>query len=83
MIIKKTALLLTIIDVVKDWLDIRGLDPVYGARSLKRVNKTQIVNLLMQREDDSKNMEFEATVSDDGEKIEFAEVFNDVSEWAD
>jgi len=69
--------------VVKDWLDIRGLDPVYGARSLKRVNKTQIVNQLMQREDDSKNMEFEATVSDDGEKIEFAEVFNDVSEWAD
>jgi len=83
MIIKKTALFLTIIDVVKDWLDIRGLDPVYGARSLKRVNKTQIVNQLMQREDDSKNMEFEATVSDDGEKIEFAEVFNDVSEWAD
>jgi len=43
----------------------------------------QLAKQLIQREDDSKNMEFEATVSDDGEKIEFAEVFNDVSEWAD
>jgi len=83
----KNRVTLSVSDAVKDWLAVRGFDPVYGARPLKRVIQTQIVNQLakqlIQREDDSKNMEFEATVSDDGEKIEFAEVFNDVSEWAD
>ena len=83
----KNRVTLSVSDTVKDWLAVRGFDPVYGARPLKRVIQTQIVNQLakqlIQRDDDSENMEFEATVSADGEKIEFAEVFNDVSEWVD
>jgi ATP-dependent Clp protease ATP-binding subunit ClpB len=83
----KNRVTLSVSDAVKDWLAVRGFDPVYGARPLKRVIQTQIVNQLakqlIQRDDDSKNMEFEATVSGDGEKIEFAEVFNDVSEWVE
>ena len=43
----------------------------------------QLAKQLIQRDDDSKNMEFEATVSGDGENIEFAEAFNDVSEWVE
>ena len=83
----KNHVTLSVSDAVKDWLAVRGFDPVYGARPLKRVIQTQIVNQLarqlLEREDDSKEMEFEATVSTDGEKIEFAEVFNDVSEWVE
>lgn len=48
------------------------------ARQLNWVIQTQIVNQLVrqpiQRDDDSKIKEFEVTVSDDGERIEFTEV---------
>ncbi|MGM0743983.1 ATP-dependent chaperone ClpB [Rhodohalobacter sp.] len=72
---------------VKDWLAARGYDPVYGARPLKRVIQTQIVNQLakqlIKREDDTQGIEFEATVSKDGSKLEFAEVYSDAEAWAD
>jgi ATP-dependent Clp protease ATP-binding subunit ClpB len=54
---------------------------------LKRVIQTQIVNQLakqlIQREDDSKGIEFEATVSKNGDRLEFAEVYNDAEAWMD
>ncbi|TVQ03397.1 MAG: ATP-dependent chaperone ClpB [Balneolaceae bacterium] len=78
---------LSVSDNVKDWLAVRGYDPVYGARPLKRVIQTQIVNQLakelIRREDDSGTIEFEATVSKDGNRLEFAEVFSDAEAWAD
>ncbi|WP_340106040.1 ATP-dependent chaperone ClpB [Rhodohalobacter sp. 8-1] len=73
-------------DTVKDWLAVRGYDPVYGARPLKRVIQTQIVNQLakqlIEREDESEAITYEATVSKDGNRLEFAEVFDDVEAWS-
>ncbi|MFU8813514.1 MAG: ATP-dependent chaperone ClpB [Balneolaceae bacterium] len=78
---------LTVGDAAKDWLAKRGFDPVYGARPLKRTIQTQIVNRLakqlIRREDDSRHVHYEATVSSDGERIDFAEVYDDVEAWAD
>jgi ATP-dependent Clp protease ATP-binding subunit ClpB len=83
----KNKVSLSVSDTVKDWLAVRGYDPVYGARPLKRVIQTQIVNQLakqlIQREDDSNSVEFEATVSKDGNRLEFAEVYSDAEAWAD
>ena len=49
--------------------------------------QTKIINhlakQLIQRDDDSKSVDFEAKVSDEGEIIEFAEAVKDVNEWAD
>ncbi len=83
----KNKVSLSVSDSVKDWLAVRGYDPVYGARPLKRVIQTQIVNQLakelIEREDDSQGIEFEATVSKDNNKLEFAEVYSDADAWAD
>ena len=83
----KNKVKLSVSDHVKDWLAVRGYDPVYGARPLKRVIQTQIVNQiakqLLQREDDSRQIEYEATVSKDGNRLEFAEVYSDAEAWAD
>jgi ATP-dependent Clp protease ATP-binding subunit ClpB len=83
----KNNVKLNVTDSVKDWLAVRGYDPVYGARPLKRVIQTQIVNQLakhlIKREDETKLAEFEVTISKDGEVLQFAEVFDDVEEWAD
>jgi ATP-dependent Clp protease ATP-binding subunit ClpB len=38
---------------------------------------------LIQREDDTAGIEFEATISKDGSHLEFAEVYSDADEWAD
>jgi ATP-dependent Clp protease ATP-binding subunit ClpB len=85
--LKKNRVSVSIPDNVKDWLAVRGYDPVYGARPLKRVIQTQIVNQLakqlIQREDDTKGVEFEATISEAGKKLEFAEVYSDAEAWAD
>src|SRR5699024_1100645 len=37
---------LTLSDPVKEWLDRKGYDPVYGARPLKRLIQTEITNRL-------------------------------------
>ncbi|MEX0905479.1 MAG: ATP-dependent chaperone ClpB [Balneolaceae bacterium] len=86
-LLEKNHVRLSISDNVKDWLASRGYDPVYGARPLKRVIQTQIVNQLakqlIQREDAEHYIEFEATVSKDGNRLEFAEVYSDAEAWAD
>ncbi len=83
----KNNVSVSISDPVKDWLAIRGYDPVYGARPLKRVIQTQIVNqlakYLIERDDPDKHIEFEATVSKNGSTLEFAEIFDDAEAWAD
>lgn len=84
--LEKNKVTLHVSDNVKDWLAVRGYDPVYGARPLKRVMQTQIVNQLakqlIEREDDSKSITYEATVSKDGNRLEFAEVYDDVEAWS-
>jgi len=84
--LEKNNIKLSVPETVKDWLAARGFDPVYGARPLKRVIQTNITNelanLLIRREEDGK-VEFEASISSDGSAIEFAEVFDNVEEWAD
>jgi len=83
--LKKNNVVLTVGDKVKDWLAARGYDPVYGARPLKRVIQTQIVNQLakhlIRREDEDQKIQFEATVSKDGNHLEFAEVYEDAEAW--
>lgn len=83
--LRKKNIKLSISDNVKDWLAERGYDPVYGARPLKRLIQTKIIDKLatelIKREED-KPVEFEATLSKGGESIEFAEVFNDAEAWA-
>lgn len=77
---------INITDQVKDWLAARGYDPVYGARPLKRLIQTQIVNKLateLIKRDEEGAVEFEATLAKGGESIEFAEVFKDAEAWAD
>lgn len=85
--LKKNNVSLSVPDNVKDWLATRGYDPVYGARPLKRVIQSQIVNQLakqlIEREDRDQHIDYEATLSKDGSHIEFAEVYDDVDEWAD
>ena len=85
--LSKNRVAISIPDNVKDWLAVRGYDPVYGARPLKRVIQTQIVNQLakqlIRREDDSQGVEYEATISKNGEQLEFAEVYSDAEAWAD
>ena len=84
--LEKKHISLNITDNVKNWLSDRGFDPIYGARPLKRLIQTQIVNKLatqlIQREEEQP-AEFEATLSKDGNEIEFAEVFSDAEAWAD
>jgi ATP-dependent Clp protease ATP-binding subunit ClpB len=85
--LSKNNVKLNVTDNVKDWLAARGYDPVYGARPLKRVIQTQIINQLakhlIKREDETKMTEFEVTISKDGDSLQFAEVFDNVEEWAD
>ena len=85
--LQNNNVVLTVSDNVKDWLAARGYDPVYGARPLKRVIQTEIVNQLakhlIKREDDDQKIQFEATVSKDGNRLDFAEVFEDAEAWVE
>ena len=85
--LKRNNVSLSVSDPVKDWLAVKGYDPVYGARPLKRVIQTQITNQLarhlIEREDPDQHVEFEATVSKDKNTLEFAEVYHDADAWAD
>ena len=86
-LLKANHVSLTLSDDVKDWLAVRGYDPVYGARPLKRVIQTEIVNKLakklIRREDPSQDVSYEATLSASGDSLAFAEVFDDVEAWAE
>lgn len=83
--LEKKQIKLNIADKAKDWLAERGYDPVYGARPLKRLIQTLIVNnlasQLIQREEEGP-AEFDATLSKDGEGIQFVEVYKDAETWA-
>jgi len=82
----KSDVELDVPDKVKDWLAVRGYDPVYGARPLKRVIQQNITNklasLLISRDEEGP-VHYEATMSKNGESIEFAEVVEDVESWAE
>lgn len=85
-LLEKNNVSLSVSDPVKDWLAVKGYDPVYGARPLKRVMQTQITNQLarhlIERDDPDRHVDFEATVSKDKGTLEFAEVYHDADEWA-
>ncbi|MFP8487580.1 ATP-dependent chaperone ClpB [Gracilimonas sp. Q87] len=82
----KNKVKLEVPENVKDWLAVRGYDPVYGARPLKRVIQQNITNklasLLISRDEEGP-VHFEATMSKNGESIEFAEVVEDAEAWAE
>ncbi len=84
--LEKRDVKVNITDAVKDWLAVRGYDPVYGARPLKRLIQKEIVDKLakelIKREEESA-VEFEATLGKKGEEIEFAEVYEDAEAWAE
>lgn len=85
-LLAKNRITLTIPDSVKDWLALRGYDPVYGARPLKRVIQQNITNVLatqLLRRDSDEPAEFEAMVAKDGERIDFVEVVNDPEAWVE
>jgi ATP-dependent Clp protease ATP-binding subunit ClpB len=82
----KNQVQLSVPENVKDWLAMRGYDPVYGARPLKRVIQQNITNALASRllmRKDEGEVEYEATISNDGERIDFAEVVKDPEEWVE
>ncbi|MEX2585492.1 MAG: ATP-dependent chaperone ClpB [Balneolaceae bacterium] len=85
--LEKNNVSLSVGDSVKDWLAVRGFDPVYGARPLKRVIQTHLVNQLakhlIRREDETKQVKFEVTVDKQNSTLQFAEIIDDVEEWAD
>lgn len=85
-LLKKNNVKLDIPDAVKDWMAVRGYDPVYGARPLKRVIQQNITNklasLLISRDEEGP-VHYEATISKNGDAIEFAEVVEDAEAWAE
>src|SRR5690625_6897243 len=46
-LLAKNNVKLTVPEPVKDWFAARGYDPVFGARPLKRLIQTLILNLLV------------------------------------
>jgi ATP-dependent Clp protease ATP-binding subunit ClpB len=82
----KQQITLHVPQIVKDWLAERGYDPSFGARPLKRLIQTKLVNrlasLLIARTNEGPS-EFEVGITKGGESLEFVEVYNDVSSWAD
>jgi ATP-dependent Clp protease ATP-binding subunit ClpB len=84
-LLAKNKVTLHVSDTVKDWLAVRGYDPVYGARPLKRVLQQNITNKLASQllmRDSDEPIEYEATISKNGNEIDFAEVVNDPEKWA-
>ena len=83
---EKNKVKLSVPDTVKGWLAERGYDPVYGARPLKRVIQQNITNTLatqlLMRENEG-TVEFEASITTDGQHITFVEIVNDVEEWVE
>lgn len=85
-LLEKNNVKLDVPETVKDWLAIRGYDPVYGARPLKRVIQQYITNKLATRlisREEEGPIYYEATLNKEGSGIEFAEVVEDVKAWAE
>ena len=83
--VAKQNIRLVVPQLAKDWLTERGYDPLFGARPLKRLIQTQLVNKLatvLLMRDSTENVEFEVAVTKGGESLEFVEIFSDVSSWA-
>ncbi|MEX0686901.1 MAG: ATP-dependent chaperone ClpB [Balneolales bacterium] len=85
-LLSKNKVSLEVADPVKDWLATRGFDPQFGARPLKRLIQTQVINklatLLLGRSSDDPVI-YEVNVSSNGDSLEFTEVFNNVETWAE
>jgi ATP-dependent Clp protease ATP-binding subunit ClpB len=84
--LKKNNVELDVSENVKDWLAVRGYDPVYGARPLKRVIQQNITNMLAKKlisRDEEGPVHYEATINKAKEGIDFAEVVDDVEAWAE
>lgn len=85
-LLAKNNVKLNIPEVVKDWLAIRGYDPIYGARPLKRVIQQNVTNVLatqlLMRNSDAP-VEYEASINKTKDGIDFAEVVSDVEEWVE
>lgn len=85
-LLAKNHVKLSIPENVKDWLAVRGYDPVYGARPLKRVIQQSITNTLATQllmRDTEGSVEYEATINKTKDGIDFAEVVSDPEEWAE
>jgi len=84
--LNKNGIKLDIPDNIKDWLAVRGYDPVYGARPLKRVIQQNITNklatLIIERDEEGP-VHYEATINKAKDGIDFAEVVDDVEAWAE
>jgi ATP-dependent Clp protease ATP-binding subunit ClpB len=85
-LLEKQGITLHISNTVKDWLALHGYDPSFGARPLKRLIQNKVVNelakkLLVRKTEDK--AVFEANISADSSKLDFVEVFDDVSAWAE
>ena len=83
--VAKQNIRLVVPQLAKEWLTERGYDPLFGARPLKRLIQTQLVNKLatvLLMRDSTENVEFEVAVTKGGESLEFVEIFSDVSSWA-
>jgi ATP-dependent Clp protease ATP-binding subunit ClpB len=84
--LEKSSITLTVPDSVKDWLTIRGYDPTFGARPLKRLIQREVVNelakVLLSRES-NEPAEYEVRISEEGNQLQFAEVIDNVAEWID
>lgn len=85
-LLAKNNIKLSMPDNVKDWLALRGYDPVYGARPLKRVIQQSITNTLatqlLMREHQGA-VEYEASLNKTKDGIDFAEIVSDIDEWVD
>lgn len=85
-LLEKNRVSLSVPDSVKDWLAVRGYDPVYGARPLKRVIQQNITNVLatqLLKRDSEGAVEYEAMLGKGGDHIEFVEVVNDPEVWVE
>ena len=82
----KQHIRLVVPQLVKDWLAERGFDPLFGARPLKRLIQSQLVNKLatvLLSRDGTENVEFEVVISKGGDSLDFVEIYTDVSTWAE
>lgn len=82
----KQHIRLVVPQLVKDWLAERGFDPLFGARPLKRLIQSQLVNKLatvLLSRDGTENVEFEVVISKGGDSLDFVEIYTDVSSWAE
>lgn len=85
-LLERNQVSLEVPENVKDWLAVRGYDPVYGARPLKRVIQQHITNrlatLLISRDEEGP-VHFEAQLDNDSGTVSFAEIVDDAEAWAE